>query len=439
VNSQSLKKIQQRASHAHLSQDVSQMPAPPLRSRRGRLDAVIVPASRPAFALQPAIELTAFLGAFLVVLCSKQTKAEQVAQRVATTPGARALIIQIPETWTHSEFPTRTSANEFKTASASRTSDLSTKRNLGLLLARLHSWNKIVFVDDDIKLVGNRNIARLAGQLERHQVAGMLVRRFPDNSVVCHARRLAGLAQDVFVTGAVLGVHCNSLPLSFFPDIYNEDWFFFAEEAAKRKLPRVGRAVQAEYDPFANPERARKEEFGDLLAEGLYALIGEEDPSLPFDEQLRGATLPYWSRFIDARREAIVEAQMKLSRFMGTDADNGYLSAALDSLAAAESQLDTIRPELCVNFLDVWREDRSQWQTFSNGVNSVGSTREAMDFLGLKGWTRAEFGAAMVEPQPTPSLVHVVRRRQRPSRSRRSNRPKAGKYWRSPVGSKPSA
>ena len=41
----------------------------------------------------------------------------------------------------------------------------------------------------------------------------------------------------------------------------------------------MGHAVQAEYDPFANPERARREEFGDLLAEGLYALIGEKDPS----------------------------------------------------------------------------------------------------------------------------------------------------------------
>ena len=101
------------------------------------------------------------------------------------------------------------------------------------------------------------SLARLAGQLETHQVAGMVVRRFPDNSVVCHARRLAGLTQDVFVSGAVLGVHCNSLPLSLFPDIYNEDWFFFAKEAARRRLPRVGHAVQEQYEPFADPQRAR--------------------------------------------------------------------------------------------------------------------------------------------------------------------------------------
>ena len=62
-----------------------------------RLDAVIVPASRPASFLQPAIELAAFLGVLLVVLCSKQTKVEQVAQRVSRTPGARSLIVPIPE------------------------------------------------------------------------------------------------------------------------------------------------------------------------------------------------------------------------------------------------------------------------------------------------------------------------------------------------------
>jgi hypothetical protein len=39
------------------------------------------------------------------------------------------------------------------------------------------------------------------------------------------------------------------LPLSFFPDIYNEDWFFFATEAAAGELPSVGFATQPEYGP----------------------------------------------------------------------------------------------------------------------------------------------------------------------------------------------
>jgi len=395
---QSLKRVTQRTSHAHLSRDVSGSPAPPTKSRSGRLDAIIVPASRPASFIQPAIDLAAWLGVILVVLASKQTRVEHVAQRVANTPGAKCLIVPIGKDWTHPIFPTRTSGLTFARAKAGRESDLSLKRNLGLFLARLLGWNKIAFVDDDIKLSRTDQIARLAGQLDRNQVAGMVVRRFPDNSVVCHARRLAGVTQDVFLTGAVLGVHCNDLPLSYFPDIYNEDWFFFAKDAAERRLPRVGNAVQEEYDPFASPDRARQEEFGDLLAEGLYAMFGETASSMPFDEQLREATWNYWNRFIDARREVMTETRSVLRRFADEDPGNRSVCAALASLSAAENLLndETITPDLCIEFLEAWRQDLSDWQRSSTGVANRG-TREAMDHLELKTWRLAEFGAAEVD------------------------------------------
>jgi hypothetical protein len=337
--------------------------------------------------LKPAIELAALLGVLLVVLCSKYSRVEHVARRVASTPGARSLVVQIPDKWKHPDFHPRTSADEFQKASAYRRSGLSAKRNIGLLLARLQGWSKVVFVDDDITSFRTDNMARLAAQLDQHQVAGMVVPWFPDNSVVCHARRLAGFFQDVFVTGAVLGVHCDSLPLSFFPNIYNEDWFFFAEEAGARWLPHVGAATQAKYDPFESPERARQEEFGDLLAEGLYSLIAEEDPRLPLDEQVRVATRAYWSQFIDIRHEFLAETMALLHKLLDSDPDNRQMFSALASLRAAMNQLNTITPDVCVNFIDAWRDDLSDWQRFSNGVNNVGNTRDAMEFLGLATWT----------------------------------------------------
>jgi hypothetical protein len=389
----SLKEVQQQSSHAALSQDVSNGPAPSVRSRPGRLDAIIVPASRPAFRLQPAINLAARLDVLLVVLCSKQTRADHVAERVSSSPGARALIVDLPKTWRHPKFPTRTSSQVFRKANSYRESDLSAKRNIGLLLARLHGWNKIVFVDDDVTLSRTHNVARLAGQLDRYQVAGMIVRDFPDNSVVCHARRAAGLAQDVFLTGAVLGVHCNNLPLSFFPDIYNEDWFFFAREAASRELRGVGQASQLTYNPYARPDRARREEFGDLLAEGLFALMGQVDPSVRLGEQLRAADEAYWSRFIEARHNVITETMTLLSDAAERSGDHGRISSALVSLGAAQHHLDhMITAEDCVSFVDAWQEDLEEWKRFSSGVNNVGSTRDAMDFLQLSTWTRAEFG-----------------------------------------------
>jgi hypothetical protein len=392
--------VQQRPSHGHLYQRLPRLYASLSRPRRGRLDAVIVPAARPASHLQQTIELSALLGVLLVVLCSKQTKLEQVARRVSKTPGARSLVIDISETWSHAEFPGRTSVPAFLEASADRKSDLSAKRNIGLLLARLHGWSKVLFMDDDITSVQVGDIPRVAGQLDAHQVAGMVIRRFPDNSVVCHARRLAGLWQDVFVSGAVLGVNCNMPPLSFFPDIYNEDWFFFAREAAARELPCVGYARQAEYDPFGSPDRARREEFGDLLAEGIYTLIGQEDPRVPFEEQLRGATKAYWLSFIEARRDVLSRTMTLLFGCLDRIGEDSQVSFALASLAAARNQLDhTITADLCVNFLEAWREDLRDWRMFSSAVRNVGSTREAMDFLELRTWILAEFGAGAVDSQ----------------------------------------
>jgi hypothetical protein len=368
--SQSLKGVQQRASHAALCRDMSRGPAPLWGSRAGRLDAIVVPASRPATHLEPAINLATRLGVLLVVLCSKQARADEIAERASSSSGLRALVVEIPENWGHPDFPTQTSSQAFRTANAGRASDLSAKRNIGLLLARLHGWNKIAFLDDDITISRPGNIERLAAQLDRHQVAGMIVRKHPDNSVVCHARRDAGLQQDVFLTGAALGVHCNSLPLSFFPDIYNEDWFFFAPEAAGRQLPGVGYATQPEYDPYASAKRARCEELGDLLAEGLYALIAEEHWSLPFGEQLRVATRAYWSRFIEARRQVLTETKTLLVGCLDRKCDTRRASSAIASLKAAESQLDKITADLCVNFISAWREDLADWQKFSNPVTT---------------------------------------------------------------------
>jgi hypothetical protein len=403
-----LRSIRQRASHADLSQDLSRSLLPPLKSKRARLDAVIVPASRPASHLQLVIQLSALLDVFLVVLCSKHTRMEHVAEQVSRMSGARCLVVEISDAWSHTNFPAQTSGASFLRASVDRGSDLSAKRNIGLALATLWGWRKIAFVDDDITSLRVTSIMRLARQLEDHQIAGMVVREYPDNSVVCHARRLGGLAQDVFVSGAVLGVRCHDR-LSFFPDIYNEDWFFFAREAAARQLPSVGSARQIEYNPFTNPDRARSEEFGDLLAEGLYALFGRHDPSTPFDELLDKATNSYWWSFMDARLKVINESYRTLYNLLNANPTDGYKSSALNSLAAAKSHLKSaINPQLCVSFLDAWREDLVYWRKLSGCISKLGGHREAMEFLQLKTWMLVEFGRGIVDSETAASISRVT-------------------------------
>ena len=106
---------------------------------------------------------------------------------------------------------------------------------------------------------------------------------------------MTGGSQDVFVSGAALAVDCDS-DIGFFPDIYNEDWFFFFDAASKGQLGNSYlKATQLVYYPFANAERAAWQEFGDVLAEGLYALL-----HLRMD--VEQATSVYWAFFLEARR-----------------------------------------------------------------------------------------------------------------------------------------
>ena len=290
-------------SHTVLTCDTRGLPASPA-SRP--VDAIVVPASRGARALDGAAHLATRLNARLVALCSGATSGAAVAARLVARSDCTALVVDIPVGYRHELLPTRTASSRFRILNGNRHNDLSLKRNLGLLMARLSGWSKILYLDDDIGEVVDGcpvglpvdTVYRLATQLDAHQVAGLSCRDFPDNSVVCHARRLAGFEQDTFVTGAALGVNCNDQPLPFFPEQYNEDWFFFSRLTARRSLAHVGYATQAPYDPFAHPVRAQQEEFGDLLAEGLYALFEDQPEEMDYFRRFDEADASYWERCI---------------------------------------------------------------------------------------------------------------------------------------------
>lgn len=366
------------------------MSVPPTRSR---LDAIVVPAARAS--LQRVISLSADLSVPLVLLCSRQAKVDKVAERVEATFGARALVVEVPDDYLPPYEAQLTSDEKFRKLSADRSSDLSVKRNLGLLFARLRGWNKILFLDDDISQIRGQDIARLTGYLDRRPVAAMASRWFPDNSVVCHARRLADYRQDVFVSGAVLGVNTQHPAMSFFPDIYNEDWFFFARHAAGRSLSKVGEVGQDEYHPFADPLRAGREELGDLLAEGLYAMF-ENTPGWKFSEQLTAAGAGHWRNFKEDRLSMIETTKKALERAQNTTGSVDYptMSQALESLRYAEKYLADISPEVCVDFIDRWREDERQWLEMMDKLPTTLGERDALDRLGLKKWISCGYGSS---------------------------------------------
>jgi hypothetical protein len=209
--------------------------------------------------------------------------------------------------------------------------------------------------------------------------------------VVCHARRLAGLPQDTFVTGAALGVNCNDQPLPFFPEQYNEDWFFFSRLTARRDLARVGDAVQAPYDPFADPARARQEEFGDLLAEGLYDLFEDQPEEMNYFRRFDEADVAYWDRSLAMRADSLnltaVMLRVALDNGSSDERSSDERSSALGSVEAALDQLATLTPELCVEFLEAWTLDLDEWERATQRVRCLPDPATALEqFLGLPEW-----------------------------------------------------
>jgi hypothetical protein len=384
------------SSHPTLVRNVSGSCAPAAYVHRSQVDVIIVPTSRGASALDGVAHLAARLGVPLVALCSGRTVGADVVERFGRAL-SEVLIVDVPDGYRHDRIPTRTSASRFQAASAGRRSDLGLKRNLGLLMARLHSWGKILFIDDDIGDIVDgvpvgisvEAVGRVAAQLDDYQVAGFACRDYPDNSVVCHARRLAGLPQDTFVSGSALGVNCNDQPIPFFPDQYNEDWFFFSRLAARRELAHVGNVIQAPYDPYEDPMRARREEFGDLVAEGLYELFEKQSGEMDYFRRLGAADVHYWDRYMAARRDGlrVVHRRLQIAQDAGV-ASAECATAACRSVEAAADQLSTVTPELCAEFLAAWEADLRDWEPATQRTRSVGDTRDVMEILDLPQWYR---------------------------------------------------
>jgi hypothetical protein len=249
--------------------------------------------------------------------------------------------------------------------------DIARKRNVGLLLSRLSGWQTVMFLDDDVTGMVAAEVTAAAGLTERYQVAGFCITDYPDNSVVCHAHRLAGGPQDVFPGGSAMVLDMASAN-TMFPPIYNEDWLFLFDAAQRRSVACAGTLWQLAYQPFSDWVRAAREEFGDVIAEGLYRLLHEGG-------SVADANGPYWRDVLTRRRALIDDIAARLLG-QGNDPVIGY---ALMSLTAARKRLDAINDLACLSFVRTWRMDVDAWQSRLTGLPMLGDLASAAKFLEL--------------------------------------------------------
>jgi hypothetical protein len=315
-----------------------------------KVDAIIVPTARPVAYLREAARAARSLGCPLVTLHSKKwTSAYAAAAHL--DPAVDLIAIDVPDTASLLLPELETSRLLAKTVFERRT-DLSTKRNLALVLSHTLRWKRIIFLDDDIRVPNPADLSKAAGLLDAHTAVGLGIGGFSDNSMVCHAFRAVGGKQETFIGGGALAVAMKQ-NRSFFPNVYNEDWFFLLD-AGKRLQPvaTVGEVLQYPYDPY-RIRRARAEELGDVLAEGIFWLLDQGKPASDGD-------LEHWAVFLAHRREFIQQVRNMVESQPGIDSEVRMRMS--EALRAALGRCTRITPELCVAYMKALAADQERWQ-----------------------------------------------------------------------------
>jgi hypothetical protein len=357
-------------------------------------DVVAVPVYRRPHRLRDAVAVADRANATLLLLVSgSAATAEEVACRVrALEPVGEVMVVDL------NGYPRRGRVG-FRTDDCPETSgrshDAGLKRNVALLLAHQLSWDRLLFLNDDVRDFDAAKLTATAALLDavgddgrsRFDAAGWAFGEFPDNSVVCHAHRLAGgINQGTFVSDAALAVRMTP-ELPFFPFVYNEDWLFLHGLVAAGRLGFAGDDLRQDaYRPFANPRRAVSEEFGDILGEGLFALL-HDGAALP-DEVTSAA---FWADVV-ARRAAFIRDI--LSRLDAGEITRDTVRARRCLVSALRCHADRW-PQALATFVADWQADLQTWRRTLADLLPVGGDRDlALKRLGLDGRTRFVVGDA---------------------------------------------
>lgn len=315
-----------------------------------RVDAIIVPTARPVAYLKEAAAAALSLGCPLVTLHSqKWTSAYQAAAHLDSA--VDLIAIDVPAA-AHLRLPDLATSGLLAGTVFQRRTDVSTKRNLALVLSHTLRWKRVVFLDDDIRVPNPGDLSKAAALLDTHSAVGLGIGGFADNSMVCHAFRAAGGWQETFIGGGALAV-CVTRDVSFFPNVYNEDWFFVLDAGNRlQSVATIGQVFQNPYDPY-RVGRARVEEFGDVLAEGTFWLLDQGKSASDGD-------LAHWRDFLAHRKEFIAQVQDMVQS--NASIDEKTRTRMGEALTAALGRCKRITPQLCVAYMKALVSDHDRWQ-----------------------------------------------------------------------------
>ena len=337
------------------------------------LGGIVVPTIRPE-SLGEAARLARDLRCPIVALCSTHIQVREARQRIGSNPaGMLAASIPVsPQGQLGNLLSFLTTRHPENDVLPSCHNDIARKRNTGLLLARISGWQTVMFLDDDIRGLTAEAVSRAAALTGKYRAVGFTIEDYPDNSVVCHAHRLTGANQGTFPGGSALILDVGRCDGPF-PAIYNEDWLFLYDAVRTRSLAVAGPLRQLPYLPFDRVLRAASEEFGDLIAEGLFRLIHEGG-------DVADARADFWRSALERRARLIEQIA---DRLLLREGNLQEIGAALMSLTAARKRLAAISPLACLSFVRAWRADVDTWQGRLKALPALGTLTEAAKYLAL--------------------------------------------------------
>ena len=143
------------------------------------LDAIIVPGAPSAAHLDHAVTLARAADCWLLILCSRRMHQPEAIEFLTARSYDKAIVIDLPAGYSHELFRFRelhSIKNELPEACSFFTTDLSMKRNIALVLARMLQWNRIFFLDDDVRDITHPDLQATVNMLSSFSAAGPSVK-----------------------------------------------------------------------------------------------------------------------------------------------------------------------------------------------------------------------------------------------------------------------
>lgn len=176
-------------------------------------------------------------------------------------------------------------------------------RNYSLLLSAALSFEKILWIDDDIS-VRDCMINRTFSNLEEADFAGADITGMPDNSVVGHMRSQFELDPNVFLlSGGFLGINMDSIH-HYCLNCHNEDWIWMALHQPDVNFKKSGSVIQKPFNPFSSGiELALWQELGEIIKIGVLFATERNKKDILYNEE-------FWDSIKKKSLERITDVYM---------------------------------------------------------------------------------------------------------------------------------